>query len=268
MSAVQVRRTRSLQARKPQGVIFSKNGVTLVPSHSHDGHRDRVRERYITSGAQAFAPHELIELLLFYGVPRRDTNELAHRLLDTFGSVRDVLGADRAMLLRVKGVTPNVATLLNLVGDLRRYCAEEERPLGMSVLETSEQVEFLRPRFEDLGEEEVWMLSLDILTRVIGVHKISHGTPISADVNTREVLRHALADNAVRVVVAHNHPSGIAVPSQADIQTTAKLAITLAGAGVRLLDHLVFARDGDCVSFRETRAISGALRGLLEGETE
>ncbi len=239
-----------------------------MPQHSHGGHRDRVRERYISNGSEGFAPHELVELLLFYGIPRRDTNPLAHRLIDTFGSVRDVLGADRAMLLRVEGMTPNAATLLNLVGDLRRYCAEEERPLGMSLLSTTDQVDFLRPRFEDQGEEEVWMLSLDILTRVIGVHKISHGSPLSADVNTREVLRHALADNAVRVVIAHNHPSGIAVPSKSDVDTTLRLAITLMGAGVHLLDHLIFARDGDCVSFRETKSLEGVLRGMPDGEDD
>lgn len=239
-----------------------------MPTHSHDGHRERVRERYINSGVKAFAPHELIEMLLFFGIPRRDTNPLAHRLIDTFGSVHEVLHADRSMLLRVEGMTPNAATLMTLVGDLHRYCDEEERPLGMSVLQTEEQVDFLLPRFKDLSEEEVWMLSLDVLSRVVGVHKISQGTPIAAEVNTREVLRHALADNAVRAVIAHNHPSGIAVPSQSDVNTTVKIAITLAGAGVRLVDHLVFSRDGDCVSFRQTECLAGALRGLLEGETE
>ncbi|MBQ4616984.1 MAG: RadC family protein [Clostridia bacterium] len=223
-----------------------------------------MRERYLHNGTDAFAPHELVELLLFYGIPRRDTNPLAHRLMDTFGSVRNILNADRDVLLRVEGMTENAATLLSLVGDLRRYCEQEKRPRGTSIVDTEEQVSFLRSRFEDLAEEEVWLVSLDILSRVVGVHKISHGTPLSAEINTREVLRHVLADNAVRAIIAHNHPSGIALPSNRDITTTATMAITLAGAGVRLVDHLIFARDGDCVSFKQTDCIAGALRGELD----
>lgn len=232
-----------------------------MAEHLHSGHRERVKKRYIDNGVKAFAPHELVEMLLFFGIPQKDTNPLAHRLMETFGSVRAILNADRAVLLRVEGMTPNAATLLTLVGDLRRYCAEEEMPFGTPLTTINEQVRFFLPRFVDQTSESVWMASLDILSRVSGVHKISQGTAITADINIREVLRHALSDNAVKVILAHNHPSGIAVPSHDDINTTAQLAVTLNGAGIELTDHLIYARNGDCVSFRETASLMSVLRG-------
>ncbi len=233
-----------------------------MAEHDHGGHRARVRQRYIANGIDAFAAHELVELLLFYGIPRRDTNPLAHRLINTFGSVSGVINAEYEMLMEVEGMTENAAVLLRLVRDLKRYCAMEERPLGMTMHKTEDYVKYLLPRFEDLSAEEVWMLSLDILYRVIGVHQIGNGTPMMAEVSARDVVRFALADNAARVVIAHNHPSGIAIPSQADLDMTAGIARTLDTMGIKLIDHLIFASDTDCVSFRETPSIAPTLQGV------
>ena len=88
----------------------------------HNGHRQRLKDRFRKEGLDHFDEHQVLELLLFYCIPRQDTNPLAHRLMNTFGSVREVLNADRDVLLRVEGMTENAATLLSLVGDLRRYC--------------------------------------------------------------------------------------------------------------------------------------------------
>ncbi len=232
-----------------------------MPDHPHGGHRARVKERYLAGGIDVFSKHELVEFLLFFGIPQKDTNALAHTLLDTFGSVRGVLNADRDLLLQIKGMTPHAATLLKLVGDLRRYCAEEETPFGTSITDTEAQVNFLMPKFEGLANEAVWMISLDRMCRILAVHMVSKGTPMSADINCRELIRYALADNAVRVIVAHNHPSGLALPSQDDLDTTAYIARSLKAVGVTMLDHLIFARDGDCVSFYQTEVIRDVLNG-------
>lgn len=233
-----------------------------MADHPHAGHRDRVKKRYIASGLDGFAPHELVEMLLFFGIPQRDTNPLAHRLIDTFGNVSSVLRADRAMLMRVEGMTQNAATLLTLVGDLQLYCAKEARPLGMILHSTEDIVDFLMPHFAGLSSEEVWMLSMDTLSRVLAVHCVSRGSPVLSEINVREVLRFALADNAMKIVLAHNHPSGIALPSDQDITTTAALAKALEGAGIRFADHLIYARDSDCISFRSTRQLLPALQGI------
>ncbi len=227
----------------------------------HAGHRERMKNRYLSKGFRDFEPHELMEILLYYGVPQRDTNPLAHELLNTFGSVNAVLSADREVLCSIKGVTPHVATLLNLVGDLHRYCAEEAMPLGIPLRTTADFVKFLGPRFDRLAVEQVWIVCMDVLSRVVGVHQISSGTPLGSDVNMRRILQLALADNACKMVLAHNHPSGIALPSQVDITTTTALAKSLQGVHIQLIDHLIFARDNECVSFNDTEELRMTLKG-------
>lgn len=238
------------------------NGVKELSDHIHKGHRERMKMRYIEQGFRTFEPHELVEMLLYYGVPQKDTNPMAHRLLNAFGSVRGVLAADRELLLTVEGVTPHVATLLNLVGDLCRYCAEEAMPVGMSLRTTEDFVAFLRPRFDGLPVEEVWIVCMDMLARVVGVHQISVGTPMNAEINMRKIMQFALADNASKLVMAHNHPSGIALPSQPDVRATIALAKALEGVNIKLMDHLIYARDNECVSFNDSYDFEPALRGL------
>ncbi len=232
-----------------------------MAEHPHSGHRQRVKERYLAGGVEVFSKHELVELLLFFGVAQKDTNPLAHRLIDTFGTIREILSADRDVLMRVEGMTPGAATLLKLVGDLRRYCAEEEMPMGTSLADIEDQVKFLMPKFDMQSSEAVWMVSLDHACRVLAVHMVSRGTPVSSDINVREILRYALADNAIKIILAHNHPSGLALPSRADLDATAHIARTLKPAGVTLLDHFIFARGGDCVSFEQTASIRETLVG-------
>ena len=232
-----------------------------MAEHLHSGHRGRVKQRYIEHGVEAFAPHELVEMLLFFGIPQRDTNPLAHRLMDEFGSVRRILQADRSMLLCVEGMTENAATLIKLVGDLRRYCDREELPVGSLLFSTALCVKYLKPRFDGESAEVVWMVSLDQTDRVIAAHRLGVGTRTASEIGVRDVLRHALADNAEKVILSHNHPSGLALPSQADIQTTIAMANLLKGAGIELVDHIVFAKDNDCISFRETALLRPALEG-------
>ena len=227
----------------------------------HNGHRDRMKQRYIDNSFREFMPHELVEMLLYYGVPRRDTNPLAHRLLNSFGSVSNILLAEREALLAIEGVTPNVATMLNLVGDIHRFCSEEAMPVGEVLRTTEDYVAFLKPRFDRLPVEEVWIVCMDVLSRVIGVHQISSGTPLNADVNLRKVMQFVLSDNATKMVLAHNHPSGIAIPSKPDIVTTIALAKALNGVNMELMDHLIFARDNECVSFRDTYELEPTLKG-------
>jgi len=243
------------------GFAAVRRGAVLA-EHLHSGHRQRVKKRYVEHGIEPFAPHELVEMLLFFGIPQRDTNPLAHRLLAEFGSVRGILQAERSLLLQVEGMTDHAATLLTFVGDLRRYCDQEEMPVGSLLLNTDLRVKYLRPRFDGLSAETVWMVSLDQTDRVIASHRLNTGTRTASEIGVRDVLRFALADNAEKVILAHNHPSGLALPSQADIDTTVAMANLLKGAGMALVDHLIFAKDNDCISFRET----AVLRPTLEGQ--
>ncbi|MBR5135359.1 MAG: hypothetical protein IKV35_07150 [Clostridia bacterium] len=231
-----------------------------MADHLHNGHRQRVKDRYAAGGIDVFSPHEIVEFLLFFAIPQKDTNELAHRLIETFGTVRGILNAEPETLMNVEGMTPNAVMLLRLMGDVRRYCNCEEEFKRVRLLDTDSQVDFFRPYFEDCTREVVWMATLDVSGHLLGMHKISEGTPLEADVNMRTVLFNALTDNAVNVVIAHNHPSGLALPSNADIRCTARIASILLSIGIGVLDHLVFAR-GDCVSFKQTRSIRHTLTG-------
>lgn len=232
-----------------------------MADHPHGGHRQRVKNRYLAGGVDVFSKHELVELLLFYGIPQKDTNLLAHRLVETFSTVREMVNADRDVLLRVEGMTPGAATFLKLVGDVCRYCAEEEMPFGTCLTDIEDQVRFFKPKFEMQAGEMIWMVSLDHANRILAAHLVSKGTPVASDVNVREILRYALSDNAVKLLIAHNHPSGLALPSKADLNATAHIARSLKAAGVRLMDHFIFARGGDCISFDQTRSICATLNG-------
>ena len=134
-------------------------------------------------------------------------------------------------------------------------------PLGVPLRTTSDYVKFLAPRFDRLPVEQVWIVCMDVLCRVVGVHQISSGTPLGSDVNMRRILQLTLADNACKIVLAHNHPSGIALPSQVDITTTTTLAKALEGVNIQLIDHLIFARDNECVSFYDTEELRPTLKG-------
>jgi len=132
----------------------------------------------------------------------------------------------------------------------------------MTLRYTTDFVSFLQPRFDRLPVEQVWIVCMDVLARVVGVHQISSGSPISSEINVRRIMQLALADNASSLIIAHNHPSGIALPSEPDILATIELAKALKGVGIRLRDHLIFARDNECVSFNDSEAVQQTLEGL------
>lgn len=231
-----------------------------MAEHPHGGHRARVKQRYAVGGLDAFSPHEIVEMLLFFGIPQRDTNLLAHRLIDQFGNVSNILSADKELLMNVEGMTPGAVTLLKFVNDLQSYCANEKHPFGVQLMKIDQWVSYLMPRFDKLGVEEVWIVTMDVLSRVHGVHCVSKGSPLSSDVNIRKIVQLALEDNATKIILAHNHPSGIAIPSEADVQSTMMLSNSLATVNIRLVDHLIYAGD-ECVSFLATDRIRASLIG-------
>ena len=217
----------------------------------HDGHRARLRQRFLKHGLDSFDDHTVIELLLFYAVPRGDTNPAAHALMDRFGSLSAVFDAPMDSLMGVPGVGESAATLIRLVPQIaRRY--------GISKARTDDIVEdshaagvYLAPLFTAARDELVYLLCLDAKCKVLDCALVCRGGVSSASFSVRQVAETAIACNASSVILAHNHLSGIAVPSQQDLQTTAKLARALKLLDVTLADHLVFA-DGDWVSMADS----------------
>ena len=213
----------------------------------HTNHRQRVKDRFRAEGLDGFDEVHALELLLFYAIPQGDVNPLAHRLLDHFGSLRGVLEAPTEHLLAVEGVGNHTAMLLGLVkGMARKYLISSEgKTRPMKTLEDCGN--YLKDRLMGRRDETVMLLCLDAKRKMLGCRIISEGSVNSAEVSTRKVLDAALTMNATSVILAHNHPSGIALPSMEDIVTTRRMAMALDAVGILLEDHIVVA-DRDYVS--------------------
>lgn len=223
-----------------------------------EGHRDRMRRRFLRHGLDNFDDHNVLELLLFFAIPRRDTNALAHRLIDRFGSLSGVFEADPQALMTVEGVGEKTAALLHLVPEAaRRYLMDKTEP-GI-ILTTSDAVgKYFLPRFMNCRDERVYMACLDAKLKVIHCREIGvAGSTVSARFDVRTVVQTALLQNASAVVLAHNHTSGIALPSVEDEEATRQVRQALAMVGISLIDHIIVAGD-DFVSLADN--------GLLRNE--
>ena len=217
----------------------------------HAGHRQRLKERFLKDGLDNFEEHQVLELLLFYGIPQRDTNEIAHELIRRFGSLSKVLEATPEELGEVKYVGDNVATLFKLITAVARYyqvnCAMRE-----VILPTIDACgKYLVPYFYGRQNETVFLLCLDAKCKVLCCEKVGEGSVNSAGVPIRRIVELALKNNATSAILAHNHPSGLAIPSGEDIQTTRRVALALDAVEIGLVDHIIVA-DNDWVSLSQS----------------
>ncbi len=221
----------------------------------HEGHRRRLKERFLKDGLDGFEAHNVLELLLFYAIPQRDTNDLAHQLLQRFGSLSAVFEADYEELCQLPGVGTNVATLLKLIPDLtRRYL--EDLKAEVPVLKDVEQIaDFLRPKFIGRQKEMVYLLCLNNKGSVAFGGFLSEGTVNAAPLYVREIVEQAVRSHASAVVLAHNHPHGLALPSNADLMATDEIKKALQMMKIQLIDHLIFAGE-DYVSIRASAFLS------------
>ena len=217
----------------------------------HDGHRQRLKDRFRQEGLDKFDEIQVLELLLFYAIPQRDTNPLAHRLLEHFGSLAQVLEAPAEELEKVSGVGSNVATLLTLTTALARYYMVSRGNQTVALTTTEMCGDYLLPYFVGRRNETVFLLCLDAKCKVLGCKEVGEGSVNSAIVPIRRIVEMALGMNATTVVLAHNHPSGLAIPSGEDVQTTRRLAVALDTVDITLADHIVVA-DDDYVSMTQS----------------
>ena len=217
----------------------------------HDGHREKMRQRFLKSGLDAFADHEALELLLYYAIPRRDTNPIAHALMERYGSLSAVLAAPVEDLKKVEGVGESAAILLKLAPQLYRKAkmsdAEQE-----TILSSVERVgAYLLERFAGEKNEVVYQLCLDRKGKLLVCKKLGEGGVTSADLDIRRLVENALLTGASAVVLAHNHPSGVALPSDDDYTATRRIQEALQAVEVPLVDHIIVA-DSDFVSMAES----------------
>lgn len=209
----------------------------------HEGHRKRMKERFIKSGLGDFAPHNILELLLFYSIPRGDTNPVAHRLIDTFGSLSGVFDATPEELAKVDGVGENSAILISMIPQIARKYLEDKADTANIVGGCSDIGAFLLPKFVGRTNEALMMVSIDNKNKIISCSVVAEGTVDSAKVSRRKIMEEAMKVKATRVILAHNHPCGVAVPSSEDVVMTKEIGRLFAQVGIELVDHIIVAND-------------------------
>lgn len=226
------------------------------PKHRHTGHRERMKAEFLARGLEGWPDHRVLELLLFYTIPQGDVNDLAHELVERFGSLAGVLDASVEELKKVKGVGDHTAVFLRMLpAVLGRYQGARTR-LSAIINSPEEACAWLEPYFFGARNEMVYVLCLDGKRQVLGVRKVAEGSIELAEVNTRRIAEEAIGLRAAQIYVAHNHVSNLAIPSQADWLTTDTLRGALRPIGIELIDHLVFV-DGDMVSLKDSEHLKG-----------
>ena len=220
---------------------------------SHLEHRKRVKDRFRKEGLDHLEERYVLELLLFYCVPRKDTKELAVRLLEHFGSIVQVLDATPEELERVPGVGEGISTFLALRKAVDRYynIKKDEESKQQPLLTSDDFGKMLKSRFVHQRNEVVYVLCLDAKCKLLSCLFVGEGSVNSANVPIRRIVEICLNANATSVVLAHNHPGGLAFPSAEDIQTTHRLAQALSTVDIHFADHLIFT-DEDYISMAQS----------------
>ena len=212
----------------------------------HDGHRQRVYDRFRKEGLDSFSPHNVLEMLLFYSIPRADTNEIAHRLIERFGSLAAVFDAPESELVKVTGVGERSAMLIKMIPQLSRYYMTDKT--ADVIINSSRQAgEYLLPRYVGRTVETVMVICLDNKGKVINTTIVHEGNINVSEVSVQAIASVALQSQAAAIIIAHTHPDGVALPSGDDISTTKIICRTLAALNVKVVDHIIIG-DNDFVS--------------------
>ncbi len=216
-------------------------------------HRRRVKDKFLANGLpKDVPPHEVLEFLLFYAIPRRDTKIIAKKLLEKFGSLSNIFNAPIAELEKVEGMGEHSAILIKLVPEIARAYNDDVLSKVSSLNSTDEIGTYLLGRYAYFGADEVFsIVSFNNAGKLLSFNVIEKGDIGSVGVSTRKVIETLINTKATSIVIAHNHPGGFALPSDGDIKATEVLKNSLKGINVRLLDHIIIA-GGDFVSLRQS----------------
>ena len=211
---------------------------------THDGHRERLKNRFLNS-PDSFEDHELLELILFYSIPRRNTNDIAHHLLDRFGSIKGVLDANIEALVEIDDIGPSTAIYIKAIANLvLKYHASEQRydnllksPIALS--------SFLKTLFIGTQNESSYILLFDNSKRLLTCEKMGEGFSMEHTLSLRKAALSAITSNATSAILVHNHPNGKAFPSGDDLHATNKAKMILEALGITLMEHFIVA-DNEC----------------------
>ena len=220
-----------------------------------EGHRERLKRRFLNEGLRNFEDYQALELLLFYAIPRKDTSPIARALIQRFGSFSAVLEAPLEELKKVDGMGDSSATYLKMLSAMSNFYMTDLCRFKKQLTSTREARDYLMPQFIGVTNECVYLLCLDNSGRILYGDFINEGTVDLSTLSARTVVEVALRVGASRVILSHNHPRGFALPSNDDIMTTREVMKILDSLGIELMDHIIVS-ENDCVSMRDSRLLA------------
>lgn len=216
----------------------------------HSGHRERMKEQFLNNGIESFLDHQVLEMVLFYTLPRIDTNPIAHELIKRFGSLRGVFDAPVEELVKVKGITSNSAVLIKLIPEVTRYYSTQKAT--QKPIKTKADInDYFRFLFVGETNELVKVCILDDELKIQSCITVEEGVPDATPISTRKIAEIVIKAGASSFILAHNHPNGLCIPSSADISITRRLRNSLREIGITMLDHIVVGSDTTLISMKE-----------------
>lgn len=213
---------------------------------SRNGHRQRMRDSYLSGGMENAADHNLLELFLSLVIPQKDVKPIAYDLINTFGSLENVITANPVDLMRVKGVGQSTAVALNLIKDINKRIEINKNDRITMINSTKDAFDYCKNLLGKETNEKVALVTLTNDGAVINHYIVKEGTVSAISIDARSFLEYALRDNAAGILIAHNHPHGKATPSVADISFTIDFNATVKKLKLFLVDHIVVGEDFCC----------------------
>ena len=216
-----------------------------MTNNLHKNHRQRVRNRFIKDGnLDSFEQHQVLELLLFYAIPRRDTNEMAHKLLNEYGSLYTIMNAKPEDIVKRCKVSEQTAVLISMIPHVARKFLGSALDGEKSCIDSfNKAYRYFEAVLSGQIFESFYMLCLDLNKRFKKLIKISDGISNSAPVYMEKVVGDALLHNSSFVIIGHNHPNGNNKPSSADVEVTMRITNALAHIDIKVLDHIIICGD-------------------------
>lgn len=225
-----------------------KKEKQIMDKNPNAGHRERLRQRFLKHGLDGFEEHEVLELLLFQFLPYKDTNKIAHRLIDRFGSLANVLDAEYDSLVEIDGISHVTAVNLAIYKHiLSRYT--KGKADGRSIARLSDLIDYSKEILQESSYERLVAVFTDSRTHVINKAEYTSNDKSAIQIDIRRIVKEAMANNAAGVVIIHCHVKGESKPSQNDITYTNTLKQVLSGIGMVLLEHLIYNEKGELFSF-------------------
>ena len=230
-----------------------KENTIIKEENIHQGHRNRMKQMFLKHGFDAFTDIEKLEFLLYYAFAQKDTNPIAHKLLDEFGTIDKILEAPYSELTKVKGIGQHAAILIKLILEFASSYGTSK--CDAQINSTSSAKTFCSNLFKGKFVEEFYIICLSSSNKVLDCKRVNKGTASEVAIDIRSLTNIALANQCERIIISHNHPNGKARPSDEDIAFTSKILFSCIINNIEVLDHIIVSND-DSFSFEESQLLS------------